>query len=275
MIWWQAAADFRSHLTTAELDSFQVLMAAPVGKLLDHDKGGRELRRITLPVNGSSQQLFLKRIGREPLRVVLRMLLFGRKPRSGPLREKMMIDALTAANLPVMGVLAWGEERRFGLPVRGFLLVQGVQGTDVGHLFTTLAPADRQGLAESLGGFVARLHGAGFFQPVRLKDVFCVVRPDGYAFTLIDRETSKPWPVRFSRRRSVNALARAYRRTIRDGYPLTRRDLQRFIRGFLNGLPPATFSSPKNFRRHISRAVQREIKSSNGAPGYGINSSSF
>lgn len=49
MIWWQAAADFRSHLATAGLDSFQALMAASVGELLDHDKGGRELRRITLP----------------------------------------------------------------------------------------------------------------------------------------------------------------------------------------------------------------------------------
>ncbi|MDX9710849.1 MAG: lipopolysaccharide kinase InaA family protein [Trichloromonas sp.] len=264
MIWWQAAADFRSYLATAGLDSFQALMTAPVGELLDRDKGGRELRRITIPVHGGSQQLFLRRIGREPLGVLLRMLLFGRIPRCGPLREKMMIDALTAASLPVMGALAWGEERRFGLPVRGFLLVEGVQGTDLGHLFATLAPTDRRReLSESFGAFVARLHGAGFFQPVRLKDVFCVSRPDGYGFTLIDRETSKPWPVRFSRRRSVNALARAYRRTIRDGHPLSRRDIQAFIRGFLNGLPPASFSSPKSFRRLISRAVQREIKTSN------------
>ena len=263
MIWWQAAADFRSHLTTAELDSFQALMAAPVGELLDRDKGGRELRRLTIPVHGGSQQLFLKRIGREPLGVLLRMLLFGRKPRCGPLREKLMIDALTAANLPVMGALAWGEERRFGLPVRGFLLVEGVQGTDLGHLFAPLAPTDRRELAERFGAFVARLHGAGFFQPVRLKDVFCVSRPDGYGFTLIDRETSKPWPVRFSRRRSVNALARAYRRTIRDGYPLTRGDVQAFIRGFMGSLPVAPIPSPKCFRRQIYRVVQREIKTSN------------
>ena len=263
MIWWQAAADFRSHLATAGLDSFQALMTAPVGELLDRDKGGRELRRITIPVHGGSQQLFLKRIGREPLGVLLRMLLFGRIPRCGPLREKMMIDALTAANLPVMGALAWGEERRFGLPVRGFLLVEGVQGTDLGHLFATLAPTDRRGLAESFGAFVARLHGAGFFQPVRLKDVFCVSRPDGYGFTLIDRETSKPWPVRFSQRRSVNALARAYRRTIRDGYPLTRGDVQAFIHGFMESLPVAPIPSPKCFRRRIYRVVQREIKTSN------------
>lgn len=263
MIWWQAAADFRSHLAIAGLDSFQALMASPVGELLDHDKGGRELRRLTIPVHGCSQQLFLKRIGREPLGVLLRMLLFGRKPRCGPLREKLMIDALTAANLPVMRALAWGEERRFGLPTRGFLLVEGVAGSDVGDLFTALALSDRRLLVESLGAFVARLHGAGFFQPVRLKDVFCEMRPEGCAFTLIDRETSKPWPVRFSRRRSVNALARAYRRTIRDGYPLTRRDVQGFIRGFLNGLPPASFSSSKSLRRRISRAVQREIKTSN------------
>lgn len=84
MIWWQGTADFRSHLTTTELDSFQALMEAPVGELLDRDKGGPELRRITIPAHGGSQQLFLKRIGREPLGLLLRMLLFGRKPRCVP-----------------------------------------------------------------------------------------------------------------------------------------------------------------------------------------------
>jgi len=263
VIWWQVAADFRSHLATAGLDSFQALMAAPVGELLDHDKGGRELRRITLPVNGGPRQFFLKRIGRESLGVLLRMLAFGRKPRCGPLREKLMIDALTAADLPVMRALAWGEERRFGLPVRGFLLVEGVDGRDVGELLTTLDLGQRRSLVAAFGGFVARLHGAGFFQPVRLKDVFCVMRPDGYDFTLIDRETSKPWPVHFSRRRSVNALARAYRRTIRDGYPLSRRDVQGFLRAYLAALPALSPPSPKRLRRQIYRVVQREIKTSN------------
>jgi hypothetical protein len=237
-------------------------MAASVGELLDHDKGGRELRRITLPVNGGPRQFFLKRIGRLPLRVVLRMLLFGRKPRCGPLREKLMIDALSAAGLPVMRALAWGEERRFGLPVRGFLLVEGVDGRDVGELLTALDPERRRLLVAAFGGFVAGLHGAGFFQPVRLKDVFCVLGPEGYRFTLIDRETSKPWPSAFTLRRSVNALARAYRRTIRDGYPISRRDVQQFIRAFLAALPSSAHLSPSVFRRRIHRVVKREIKTS-------------
>jgi len=264
VIWWGMDEAFRGRLNAAGLNRFDCLMNEPVGELLDRNSEGRELRRITIPAeNGTPRYLFLKRIGREPLGVLLRMLVFGRRPRCGPLREKMMIDALTAVGLPVMRALAWGEERRFGLPARGFLLVEGVAGTDVGHLFMTLAPSDRRGLVEAFGGFVARLHGAGFFQPVRLKDVFCVARPEGYGFTLIDRETSKPWPTRFFWRRSVNSLARAYRRTIRDGYPLTHRDIQMFIQGFMSSLPTASALSAQTLRRRIYRVVKREIKPSN------------
>lgn len=132
-----------------------------------------------------------------------------------------MIEALTAANLPVMGALAWG-----------------------GRLCRDFA-------------------GRRFFQPVRLKDAFCLIGPEGYRSTLIDRETSKPWPSAFTRRRSINALARAYRPTIRDGYPLTRRDIQQFIHGFLAALPGAAPLSPRTCRRRIYQVVKNKIKTFN------------
>jgi len=144
----------------------------------------------------------------------------------------MMIDALTSAGLPVMRALAWGEERRCGLPVRGFLLVKGVRGTDLADLFAAGSIAERRSLMYALGKFVGRLHGAGFYQPVRLKDVFCEKPPGGnmagHSFMLIDRESSKPWPSSFSLRRCINSLARAYRRTIRDGYRFGRAEVRTF-----------------------------------------------
>jgi hypothetical protein len=221
------------------------------------------LRRISLLSNGQPQQLFLKRIGREPLGTLLRMLVFGRRPRSGPLREKMMIDALVSAGLPVMRALAWGEERHFGLPVRGFLLVEGVRGTDLADLFAAGSATERRSLMHALGKFVGQLHGAGFYQPVRLKDVFCEAALDGnkdsLSFVLIDRESSKPWPSRFSLRRCINSMARAYRRTIRDGYCFSRDEIKMFTASYLDALNSRGVPSARAFRRSVYRVVLREL----------------
>ncbi len=268
MFWWQVDEGFRSVLDEAGLGQFEVLMDEPVGELLDDSEGSRQLRRISIFSNGQPRQLFLKRIGREPLGTLLRMLVFGRKPRSGPLREKMMIDALASAGLPVMRALAWGEERRFGLPVRGFLLVEGVRGTDLADLFTAGSAVERRSLMHALGKFVGRLHGAGFYQPVRLKDVFCETTHEGnedsYSFVLIDRESSKPWPSRSSLRRCINSLARAYRRTIRDEYCISRDEIKMFTESYLDVLKPGGVSSARAFRRSVYRVVLRELKGSFG-----------
>lgn len=262
MIYWEVAEDCRGVLEAMALNGFDRLMSAPLGELLDGDGTGRELRRIANPAEHGPRHLYLKRIGPEPLGGLLRMLVFGRLPRCGPLREKMLIDALTAAGLPVMRPVAWGEERRFGLPTRGFLLVEEVAGTELGELFAVLKTADRHRLLADFGSFVRRLHQAGFFQPVRFKDVFCTIQRERYGFTLIDRETSKPWPARFGWRRSVKSLARAYRRTVRDGYRLTTGDARCFIRGFFSGFSGPPPVSPRTFRHWLYRGIKKEFNRS-------------
>ncbi|MFH2045189.1 MAG: lipopolysaccharide kinase InaA family protein [Pseudomonadota bacterium] len=245
MFWWQVDESFRADLDAIGLGCFEALMDEPVGELLVKGKELRQLRRISISQNGQTRHLFLKRIGREPIGILLRMLVFGRKPCSGPLREKMLIDSLTKAGIPVMRSLAWGEERKYCLPVKGFLLVEGVKGTDLATLYSSSTSSERLLLMEGFGRFVGRLHRKGFFQVVRLKDVFCEYIDNKYSFVLIDRETSKPWVSIFLKRRCINSLARAYRRTLRDGYSFTREENKGFIRHYLNEINDKHLSSKR------------------------------
>ncbi len=262
MIWWQHNDTFREMLGDAGFDSPETLLEGAVGELLDADGQGRELRRLKIDWQGKSRSFYLKRVGTEPAGKLLRMLVYGRKPSSGPIRELMMIQALQDAGIDVMRPVAWGEERRGGMPVRGFLLVEGVAGHDVAELFEPLAPADRNALCRALGCFVGRLHLGGFFQVVRLKDVFWSMGEAGpgaeHVFTLIDRETSKPWPGRFSRRACLHSLARAYRRTARDGLLLRRQAIAAFCEGYLDTLAGRWSVSPKEFRRKVYSILQKE-----------------
>jgi tRNA A-37 threonylcarbamoyl transferase component Bud32 len=251
MIWWEIDESFRDKLDEIGIGNFKALMDEPVGELIDIEEGSRQIRRIRLSSGSQPSHLFLKRIGRERLGRLLRMLAFGRKPRSGPLREKMLIDALSKAGLPVMRPLAWGEERRFCLPVRGFLLVQEVQGSDMAELFASSTSDERLSLVEALGRFVGRLHCKGFYQPVRLKDVFCESPVNADSFILIDREANKPWVSMFSRRRCVNSLARAYRRTVRDGHRLSREEIDGFMRNYLIEMNGKHYISKRMFRKII------------------------
>lgn len=248
MFWWQADELLRADLDSNGLGRFEALMDEPVGELLVKGKELRQLRRISISKNGQTRYVFLKRIGREPLGILLRMLVFGRKPCSGPLREKMLIDSLTKAGIPVMRPLAWGEERRYLLPVKGFLLVEGVKGTDLASLYSSSTSSERLLLMEGFGRFVGRLHRKGFFQAVRLKDVFCEYIDNKYSFVLIDRETSKPWASIFLKHRCINSLARAYRRTLRDGFNFTIEEIKGFINNYLNEINDRHFTSKKIFR---------------------------
>jgi tRNA A-37 threonylcarbamoyl transferase component Bud32 len=162
----------------------------------------------------NGQVYYCKRGGREALRLALRPLVFGRRPLSGPLRELAMLQKLRAAGFRTMEPLAWGERRRWGLPVQGFLLVRAAGGEEVADLLEQWPPGPRDALWREIGVLLARLHLAGFFQPVRMKDLL----RDASGLILIDRETSKPWRAFFRRGWCVKAIRRSlYRSRFADG----------------------------------------------------------
>jgi len=175
--------------------------------------GSAGARRIT---TADGQAYYFKRGGREPLRLALRPLALGHRSYSGPMRELTILRKLRVAGFRTLEPLAWGEQRRWGLPVRGFLLTREAGGQEVADLLVQGRAGARDALWREIGVLLARLHLAGFFQPVRIKDLL----RDASGLILIDRETSKPWRAFFARRWCVKALRRSlYRSRLADGEP--------------------------------------------------------
>lgn len=248
----------------AGLETLDEFLHSPVGELLDSGRNGRELRRITIGLQGQTRTFYLKRLAREPFMKLAQMLLFGYLPRSGPMREQLLLSRLNRAGFATMKTVAYGEKRRLGWPVAGFLLVEEVQGQDVAEFYRACPPVMRAQLLSALGRFFGRLHGAGFFQPVRLKDIFLRGTFDGpgngYEFVLIDRETSKPGSSAFTWKRALEALARTVRRTVRDGYILGRSEIRGFCRGYHQALGAACGSTAAALRKDLFAAYRQELR---------------
>lgn len=239
-------------------------MGEPVGELLDSGRNGRELRRIKICLQDQTRTFYLKRLAKEPFFKLAQMALFGYLPRSGPLREQLLLKRLNKAGFATMRPVAYGERRCFGWPVGGFLLVEEVRGIEVADFYQICEPAMRYSLMEALGEYLGKLHRTGFFQPVRLKDVFLQERPagagEGFDFVLIDRETSKPGPARFAKTRSLQALARTARRTLRDGYALGRGEIRSFCRGYHRAVGKPFGLTVTALRKELFSAFRQEMK---------------
>ena len=214
--------------------------------------GNQKIQQLTQISGGV---FYLKRVGPESLKIHLRTLLCGRSPHSGALRELTLLHSLRHAGFQTMEPVAWGERRRFGVPLDGFLVVRKVQGKEVAALFDGMDGSHRRRLMEETGRLIGRLHAKGFFQPVRLKDLILTEA----GLVLIDRETSKPWPVGFSRRRAAESLERAVRRTLRDGHAVGAGSAAAFLRGYHSGLAVCRNVPWTLLRQDIFRAVRREM----------------
>jgi len=239
------------------LDRFEALSAGDIGKKLRCERGGRELRRIVLNGDGGPEVFYLKRLGPEPVLLLARALLSGQVPHCGPLRELAIIQLLQQKGFAVMTPVAWGEQRRFGFPVCGFLVVREVCGEDVAQLYAASQAHDRLALLEEVGQLTGRLHAAGFYQAVRLKDL--IRDCNSGQLVLIDRETSKPRLSRFSKNQAVATLARASRRTLRDGHRFGAATLRHFLLGYCKGVAGAWSISPDAMRRLMLSRLRHEL----------------
>jgi len=255
--------DFHRWAKVAGLVTFSQFMTKGVGELLDSGRNGRELRRLKISLPGETRVFYLKRLAREPFSKLIQMVLFGYLPRSGPLREQLLLKRLNNAGFATMRTVAYGERRCFAWPAGGFLLVEEVQGVEVAEVYQNCSTVTRYQLMVALGEYLGRLHESGFFQTVRLKDLFL---PKGFNevnkvfdFVLIDRETSKPGSSRFTKKRSLQTLARATRRTIRDGYLIRRGEIRSFCQGYHRAVGQGLGLSCADLRSELFSAYRQEM----------------
>lgn len=215
--------------------------------------GTHDVWRVVL----GNERFYLKRRWNEKPGSLLRMLFFGRRSVSGPLREAKLAGILRDAGFAVMEPVAYGEQRGNFLPVRGFLLTREIHGRAVEILHNEGGDRERADLLFRLGKLTGRLHAAGFFQHVRLKDL--IEAETGELF-LIDRETTKPWRRKFSLKTSVTNIARALRRTMRDGHRLGIAEAGAFFRGYCPEIRHLAALPPREIRRLVMCAVRSELK---------------
>jgi heptose I phosphotransferase len=265
----QCEPDWQAALRAARLDDFDAVMRAAAGPAASRH-AARETAPVTIERDGEARRLFLKRVFRVPPRHALGPWVRFRAGRSQPMIEWEMLGRLSAAGIPAMRRVAWGERRRMGVPLQAFLMVEAApmrrtleewlvpgfsrsDGRDGRTAPSELADPHelseplRRRLVRDLGRLVGELHGAGFRWPdIAAKHVFAEPRGEGWRFCLIDVE----------RMRLASPEAPPFTdfdRLLRSFWPLaiSPRDLARFAAGYVS----ANDLSP------MARAGRRRVRS--------------
>jgi hypothetical protein len=107
--------------------------------------------------------------------------------------EFELIKFYQSCKIPVVRVVAWGEERWLGFPVRGFIIKEEVKGIDFIDIVKHASKQKRIKLLKAYGLMIGKLHRKGVISSVaRVTDVICVSTGSkdwkDYRYVLIDRE---------------------------------------------------------------------------------------
>lgn len=221
---------YASRLDTAGLHSFESIIGmADQGELVATDTG-----RNTYKVGLGDQTYYLKSVAKPIIAPSIESLLTLRKPHHYCWRELKQVDALAAHGISVVEVAAAGESSSWGILNYSFLLTPEVEGPFLHVLFEDADHEERISLLSSLGSLSGRLHTAGFFSPVRMKDV--IVDTEG-RYVMIDRETRKPGSRKYSQRKALQGLRRTIARQARDGIHWNRELMHAYLAAYLSDAP--------------------------------------
>ena len=203
--------EYRSWLVQMRLDTFEQLMFAEIGCVLE--KGDHnETRRI----EGYGRTAYLKRRLTGSVAKSIESCLSGRRAHTAPFTEYLHVCSLQQFQLPVMNCIAAGEKRKLGFPQFGFILVDEVKGTRLDQALNLDDMQDHElRLLRSYGSLLARLHRHGFYGSLRLKDII-VTNVNQASLVMIDREARHPYPRCRSTIKANQALDRSFRRIRRD-----------------------------------------------------------
>jgi hypothetical protein len=202
---------YRPWLAQMGLDTFERLMSSETGCVLEKTEHS-EIRRI----EGGGKTAYLKRRLTSPIMTSIESYLSGRRAHTAPFTEYLHVCSLRQAQLPVMNWMAVGEERKWGFPRAGFILVDEVKGVPLDRALNLAEMQDRDlRLLQSYGALLGRLHQQGFYGSLRLKDLIVTDLDQGF-LVMIDREARHPYPRGRSAIKTRQALDRSFRRIRRD-----------------------------------------------------------
>jgi|GEM_PF-2884255 len=116
---------YRKPLSALGLTSFRNFMATRAGTLAGvHDD--RNVVRLHVDLDGTTQELYLKRTLTHPLKGMLDEFVSGRWPKARPVNEYAMARTFEKEGIPAMKAVAYGYRQRYGLPCEAFVLVEAV-----------------------------------------------------------------------------------------------------------------------------------------------------
>jgi len=221
---------YQDWLAKMNLSSFDQLMFSEQGGVIEKSRK-REIHRI----EGQGRAAYLKRRLSSPMGTSLEMYMRGQWAHTAPFNEYLHICALQQQQLPVMKVMAAGEQRRLGFPTCGFILVEEVKGVPLDRaLCQCKDPDSEHELLRSYGQLMASLHQRGFYCPLRLKDI--IVTDDQSPLVMIDREARYPYARVRSSLRARRSLRMAFRRTARSCPSFAEAQMDIVVQSYRNAL---------------------------------------
>lgn len=163
----------RSSLANIGISEFQDFMNYSAGELVSRPSK-RNVRTLTLDVAGQKRKYFLKQTGIQPLPVVLKACCRLQSPCSDASREVEILELFRDQGIPVMNHVAWGEHTVLGWPVRGFILVEEVIGSEFVDVYRDASLRSRRRLMRVYGELMGALHQRGIKSKVHPRDLKCI-----------------------------------------------------------------------------------------------------
>jgi len=223
---------FSGLLQLHRLDTYPAVMQIDTGELIEENES-RDVRRLQL----DDQVVYLKRTRSEKITSALESYARGRLAHSKPFKEMLHFKQLAKLEFDVAEVVAVGEELRFGIPRRGFIMTAEVGGEDLAQVYQKVDDADQRRILEQFGTLLGRLHDGGFFGSTRLKDIIYSGAPrNNPKLTLIDRETRNPYPRTSGRKDIIERLLLNVRRQIQAGERFSEQQWSGFCEHYCSSL---------------------------------------
>lgn len=203
-----------------KIEVFHALLSSDIGVEFKR-KDNLTVRRIEKDspiIQNSAYPLFLKRTIFKPTcsvwRVLARAVRRWEMPHSEAFHVHLAANALAAAGIQVMPILASGERRILGIwPKDSFVLVGSADGEDALLVFQHGTPIERKALMTSLGELMAKMHTSGYYYVIRLSDIFCSFKtiPTGLfaSLTMIDLDFKgdPARPQKITKRRTIDNIS--------------------------------------------------------------------